>query len=331
MNAPAAGPMDASLRASLDRIAALEAEVAMLREANEHLVLATVNAESLREDAEAANRRQNEFLAMLAHELRNPLSPISTAASLLERTQSTSPQLLGLARIIGRQVGHMAHLLDDLLDAARISSGKITLSPEPLALAEVIRTAVETVRPRMQERNQQLALTLPPESVVVDGDRVRLTQVFTNLLNNASKYTGDGGRVRVSVEQEPDQVCVTVEDSGIGMGPDVIPHIFDLFTQGPRERGAQPGRHAWRPGAGRQRRPGPGQLLHRQPAAFGQPARPEPARGGAATRTAPTHPAGRGQSRLLRDAGRTAARRGSRGRLRRGWPQRPGGGARRTP
>jgi signal transduction histidine kinase len=220
----------------LRRIAALEDEVAVLREANEHLVLATFNAESLREDAEAANRRQNEFLAMLAHELRNPLSPIATAATLLERTQTASPQLLGLARVIGRQVGHMAHLLDDLLDAARISSGKITLSREPLALAEVLRAAAETVQPRVLERGQQMVLTLPPDTVVVDGDRVRLTQVFTNLLSNASKYTGDGGRIDVGVMHDPEQVCVTVEDNGIGIGPDVIPHIFDLFTQGPGAR-----------------------------------------------------------------------------------------------
>jgi signal transduction histidine kinase/BarA-like signal transduction histidine kinase len=223
------------------RIAALEEEltalrgtVSELREANEHLVLAAVNAESLREDAEAANRRQNEFLAMLAHELRNPLSPISMAASLLERSSGATPRLLDLARVIGRQVGHMAHLLDDLLDAARISSGKIMLKVEPMHLADVIQGAVETVEPRLQERAQQLALALPLEAIVVEGDRVRLTQVFTNLLGNASKYTGDGGRVRIAVESEPDCVRVIVEDNGTGMPAEVIPHIFDLFTQGPR-------------------------------------------------------------------------------------------------
>ena len=102
--------------------------VAQLREANENLVFATINAQSLRDDAEAANRRQNEFLAMLAHELRNPLAPISMAAALLERIPAATPQLLNLTQVIGRQVDHMAHLLDDLLDAARISSGKITLT-----------------------------------------------------------------------------------------------------------------------------------------------------------------------------------------------------------
>ena len=215
---------------------AMEAGLALLREANEHLVLATFNAEHLREDAEAANRRQNEFLAMLAHELRNPLSPISMAASLLGNVPNASPQLAHLARVIGRQVNHMARLLDDLLDAARISSGKITLSVQPLPLAELLQHAVETIQPRIQERHQHLMLDLGPgaEAAVVDGDRVRLTQVFTNLIGNASKYTGDGGLLRVTATAEADEVLVTVEDNGIGMAPEVIPHIFDLFTQGPR-------------------------------------------------------------------------------------------------
>jgi len=219
---------------------AMEAGLALLRDANEHLVLATFNAEHLREDAEAANRRQNEFLAMLAHELRNPLSPISMAASLLLTMPNASPQMANLSRVIGRQVDHMARLLDDLLDAARISSGKITLSVQPLPLAELLQHAVETIQPRIQERRQHLTLALGPgaDAAVVDGDRVRLTQVFTNLIGNASKYTGDGGTLRVtaSVEEgaQSGDVLVVVEDNGIGMAPEVIPHIFDLFTQGPR-------------------------------------------------------------------------------------------------
>lgn len=220
---------DAALRARVDE---LEATVAQLREANEHLVLATVNAQHLRDDAEAANRRQNEFLAMLAHELRNPLSPIAMAASLLER--NAAPEQSRLARVVGRQVEHMARLLDDLLDAARISSGKITLAPEPLALAGVLRHAVETVQPRIAERRQSLELALPPDEVTVEGDRVRLAQVFTNLLANASKYTGDGGSLRLTVHAIDGHVSVYVEDDGIGIAPETLPYIFDLFTQGPR-------------------------------------------------------------------------------------------------
>jgi signal transduction histidine kinase/ActR/RegA family two-component response regulator len=212
----------------------LEASVAELREANEHLVVAAVQAQHLQEDAEAANRRQNEFLAMLAHELRNPLSPIGMAASLLERAPNTSPQQHKLARVIGRQVDHMAKLLDDLLDAARISSGKITLKTQPLVLAEVLQQAVETMQPCIQERRQSLQVELPQESVVVEGDQVRLTQVFTNLLANASKYTGDGGVVRLTARADADEVAVAIADNGNGIAPEIIPYIFDLFTQGPR-------------------------------------------------------------------------------------------------
>jgi signal transduction histidine kinase/ActR/RegA family two-component response regulator len=223
-----------TLRAVASEKRRLDDSIAELREANEHLVLAAVQAQHLQEDAEAANRRQNEFLAMLAHELRNPLSPIGMAASLLERMPDVTPQLHKLSRVIGRQVDHMAKLLDDLLDAARISSGKITLSTQQLVLADVLQQAVETAQPCIQGRRQSLQTELPAESVVVEGDQVRLTQVFTNLLTNASKYTGDGGMLRLAAHAGPDEVTVTVEDNGNGIAPEIIPYIFDLFTQGPR-------------------------------------------------------------------------------------------------
>ena len=224
----------ASLRAALHERVALEGMVAQLREANENLVFATLNAQSLRDDAEAANRRQNEFLAMLAHELRNPLAPISMAAALLERIPAATPQLLNLTQVIGRQVDHMAHLLDDLLDAARISSGKITLSVQPLSLADVLAQAVETVEPRVAERRQTLTVELPDPGLIIDGDHVRLIQAFSNLLGNASKYTGDQGQVSMTATQIDGVVVIKVFDNGTGIAPDVIPHIFDLFTQGPR-------------------------------------------------------------------------------------------------
>ena len=224
----------ARLRAAVQDKQALETSVARLREANEHLVLAAINAQGLRDDAEAANRRQNEFLAMLAHELRNPLVPISMSSMLLERSANASPQLLNFTKVIRRQVEHMACLLDDLLDAARISSGKITLNLEPLSLAETIDQALETVLPRLGERSQQFELDLPDETLGTRGDRVRLTQVFTNLIGNASKYTGDGGRVKLSVRREGKDIVAVVSDNGTGIAPEVLPHIFDLFTQGPR-------------------------------------------------------------------------------------------------
>jgi len=232
------------------RLAALEAEnallrrdadeqrelAAQLREANEHLVLAAVHAQTSRDDAEETNRRQNEFLAMLAHELRNPLVPISVSASLLDRNPAVAGQLKHLTGVIQRQVGHMARLLDDLLDAARLSSGKITLAIQPLRLSEVLDQAVETVQPRLRERGQQLEVSLAADDdVVVDGDAVRLTQVFTNLLSNASKYTQDGGRIQVAVDCLDDAtISVGVSDNGSGMAEETMLRAFDLFTQGPR-------------------------------------------------------------------------------------------------
>src|SRR5690349_17783873 len=165
----------ARLRALLRDKEELERTVARLREANEHLVVAAINEQSLRDDAEAANRRQNEFLAMLAHELRNPLVPISMSSMLLERSANATPQLLNFAKVIRRQVDHMAALLDDLLDAARISSGKITLNLEPLSLSGTIDQALETVLPRIAERGQVFELDQAASELATRGDRVRLT------------------------------------------------------------------------------------------------------------------------------------------------------------
>jgi signal transduction histidine kinase len=224
----------ARLRTALKGKEELETSVARLREANEHLVVAAISAQGLRDDAEAANRRQNEFLAMLAHELRNPLVPISMSSMLLERSANATPQLLNFSKVIRRQVDHMAALLDDLLDAARISSGKITLNLEPLSLSGTIDQALETVLPRIAERRQVFELELPDEALATRGDRVRLTQVFTNLIGNASKYTGDNGCIALKVVREGEEIVATVSDNGTGIAPEVLPHIFDLFTQGPR-------------------------------------------------------------------------------------------------
>ena len=156
------------------------------------------------------------------------------SSMLLERAANTAPQLLNLSKVIRRQVDHMACLLDDLLDAARISSGKITLHLEPLAVAATLDQALETVLPRIGERAQELKLELPPRELGVRGDRVRLVQVLANLIGNASKYTADGGRIALAVGREGEDILVAVSDNGSGIAPDVLPHIFDLFTQGPR-------------------------------------------------------------------------------------------------
>ena len=224
----------AQMRRAMREREALAQHALRLREANEHLVIAALEAQGLREDAEATNLRQNEFLAMLAHELRNPLAPIGMAGALLARAPNASPQMLQMTSVVKRQVEHMSHLLDDLLDAARISGGKIKLAPAPVALADVLAQAIETVAQRIKERQQTLAVSLPPAPVVLRADGVRLTQIFTNLLANASKYTGDGGAVRLDVAAAGDVATITVADNGTGIGADVLPHIFDLFTQGPR-------------------------------------------------------------------------------------------------
>ncbi|MCD2519461.1 ATP-binding protein [Massilia sp. G4R7] len=214
--------------------ARLEEQVEQLREANEHLVMATVSAQSLRDLAEATNRRQTEFLAMLAHELRNPLAPLSMSASLLHSLGGSNQQLTHVAGVVRRQVDHMARLLDDLLDAARISSGKITLAVRPMTLSAALDQAIETVAPRIRERSQHLQVALPDEPLTIEGDPVRLTQVFANLLGNASKYTGDGGRIALRAWRAQEEVVVEVSDNGSGIAAEMLPQVFDLFIQGPR-------------------------------------------------------------------------------------------------
>lgn len=208
--------------------------IAQLREANQHLILAAVKAQTSRDEAEEVNRRQNEFLAMLAHELRNPLAPISMAATLLKGIAASHPDLPRLQSIIQRQVEQMALLLDDLLDAARISSGRINLKRTRILLTELLAQAVESVQPSINMRGQILRLDAPSTPLAVDGDPVRLAQVFSNLLLNASKFTTKHGNITLSAAVEADTITVTVQDDGVGIPPDVLPRIFDLFVQGPQ-------------------------------------------------------------------------------------------------
>lgn len=178
------------------------------------------------------NRRKDEFLAMLAHELRNPLAPIRNAVQLLKIQEITEPKLAWSCNVIDRQVTHMARLLDDLLDMARIMQGKIRLKIERLELSDIVNNAVETSRPLIESRDQQLIIsqtTMPPQWI--NGDRIRLAQVLSNLLNNAAKYTGEGGKIMLSVKREGTDVVIEVRDTGIGIAPDILPQIFDLFTQ----------------------------------------------------------------------------------------------------
>lgn len=211
-----------------------------LREANEKLVLVTLDAQKLEEAARAVNRRQEEFLAMLAHELRNPLAPIMNAVELISQLDGR-PIPGHLVDIMRRQIDHLVRLVDDLLDVSRVTQGKITLQQHPLRIAEVLQQAVDTCRQKIDKRRQRLDLDLSAVSVSVHGDSVRLLQVFSNLLQNAVKYTQEGGEIVVGVRAARDTVEVTIRDNGIGISPAVLPHIFDLFTQDERALGREAG------------------------------------------------------------------------------------------
>jgi PAS domain S-box-containing protein len=178
-----------------------------------------------------ADRRKDEFLATLAHELRNPLAPITNAVALL-RSANGSPALAANARaMIERQLDQMTRLVDDLLDISRITNGKLHLRKEPIDVAEVIRSAVEAVRPILESQRHTFTLSLPSDPVFLDADPIRLAQVFANLLNNAAKYTDRGGHLWLRAEPQDGEVVVSVRDTGIGIAAEHLAHIFDMFSQ----------------------------------------------------------------------------------------------------
>jgi len=214
-------------------LAELEVHNAELRAANEKLVMATLTAQELREAAQTASRRQDEFLAMLAHELRNPLAPISTAVELLAKlgAKPVPEAILGMIR---RQVQHMVRLLDDLLDASRVTEGKVTLQPSWTAVADFIQQAVEASRDLIAAKDQRLSLDLPATPLFMDGDPARLVQIVTNLLRNSAKYTGQGGQISISARRQGNKVVIRVRDNGMGISPEALPYVFDLFVQDQR-------------------------------------------------------------------------------------------------
>ena len=184
------------------------------------------------EDAlKTADRRKDEFLAVLAHELRNPLAPIRNAAQVLLMKASSDEDKKWSREVIGRQVHHMARLLDDLLDVSRLALNRFELRKERIELAEVIQSAVETSRPLVDAGKLELVVDIPRNPVHIHADPVRLAQVFSNLLNNAAKYTDPGGHIRLSAERGEAEIVVSVKDDGIGISADALPRIFDMFSQ----------------------------------------------------------------------------------------------------
>ncbi|MBE7368901.1 PAS domain-containing hybrid sensor histidine kinase/response regulator [Ramlibacter pallidus] len=186
-----------------------------------------------RDELLASNRRKDDFLAMLAHELRNPLAPISTAAHLLKAASSDPAKVQRSADIIERQVRHMTELVDDLLDVSRVTRGLVELDRQPVEMKTVLAHAIEQVRPLVEARGHELTTRMPAGDVHVLGDRPRLVQVVSNLLNNAAKYTPPNGALSVAMAVGED-VEIRVADNGMGIEPDLLPHVFDLFTQGAR-------------------------------------------------------------------------------------------------
>ena len=196
-------------------------------------------AESARQQAERANQAKDEFLAMLGHELRNPLAPISTALELMARRDPGAA--IEERRIIGRQVAHMSRLIDDLLDVSRITQGKIQLHREAVDLKAVVANAVELTRPVFEKHTHPVELRLQPAPVFVSGDAVRLTQVLCNLLVNAAKFTPNEGRVTLALDSLDGWARMEVADTGCGIAPELLPRVFDLFVQGRQAMDRQSG------------------------------------------------------------------------------------------
>ncbi len=189
-----------------------------------------VRAEELAE----ADRRKDEFLAMLAHELRNPLAPVRNAVQILQAMRGDDPVVARLTEMLSRQVRHMAHMVDDLLDVSRITRGKVDLRKEHVLLADAVARAVEVARPLIDGRRHELSVSVPADPILLDADPTRLTQILGNLLNNAAKYTEDGGHIWISAIRFGSDVVIRVRDTGIGLAPEMISRVFDLFTQANR-------------------------------------------------------------------------------------------------
>jgi PAS domain S-box-containing protein len=204
-----------------------------LRAAEDLAARAVISIEnaSLLATLKESDRRKDEFLAMLAHELRNPLAPIRNAVQILRLKGPFLPELQWARDVIDRQVQQMTRLVDDLLDVSRITRGKIELRKERIELVAVVKSAIEASRPLIEKQGHELTVLIPPEPIHLEADLTRLSQVLLNLLDNAAKYTDRGGRIWLTAERQNDQVLIRVKDTGIGIPPEMLPRIFEMFTQ----------------------------------------------------------------------------------------------------
>jgi signal transduction histidine kinase len=178
-----------------------------------------------------ADERKDQFLAMLAHELRNPLAPISNAVQIMKVDGLGGPHFQWSLKVIEDQVKQMTRMVDDLLDVSRITRGKVALQREPVELEVVVDLAVEASRPLIKDCGHELTVSLPPDPILLEVDPARMAQVLSNLLNNAAKYTDEGGAISLTAEPDGREVAIRIRDNGIGIPPDLLPHVFDMFTQ----------------------------------------------------------------------------------------------------
>ena len=185
---------------------------------------------------------QEEFLAMLAHEVRNPLAPIANAVAVLNGISSNEPLLHWVHDVIRRQVAQLTRLVDELLDASRVTTGKVSLHRRPMSITRIVDQAIDAGRPFIDHRNQALTVALPAEPVYVDGDLTRLAQVIGNLLHNAARYTQEGGSIALTAAVQGESVVVRVTDNGNGISAATLPRIFDLFAHGGSSPNSSPGR-----------------------------------------------------------------------------------------
>jgi signal transduction histidine kinase/ActR/RegA family two-component response regulator len=228
---PEAAPLDERGLLEIATRAAIAFDNAELYSSLEREMARAKHAE---EQLQEANRRKDEFLAMLSHELRNPLAPIVTAAQVLGKVAPNDARIAWVREVVERQVTHLTGLVDDLLDVSRITQGKITLNREAVELGKVIEHSVEIVRPIFDSKRHSLSVLTSDTPVWVFGDFSRLSQIFSNVLHNAAKYTSEGGSIELATSVDRGSVAVRVRDNGIGIDAQFLPHVFEVFTQGYR-------------------------------------------------------------------------------------------------